>query len=109
MITAKEVKTADQKILCGTGTELTQEIIDRLRRADITSLVVKGRPVQLPGEKPLKERLKDLQYRFSKVYGDPILNALMKLIAEHWMKEELLMQESPAEESGSHGGKQQGL
>ncbi len=101
MVTAKEVKTPDQKILCGSGTELSQEIIDRLRRADITSVVVKGRPVQLPGEKPLKERLKELKGRFSKVQGDPVLNALMKLIAEEWIAEELLMEENEGAEANA--------
>ena len=100
MVIAKEVRTADQTILCGSGTDLTQEIIDRLRRADITAVVVKGHPVQLPGEKPLKERLADLQHRFSRVKGDPVLNALMKLIAEQWMAEELLMDDAKGEADG---------
>lgn len=100
MVIAKEVRTADQTVLCGCGTQLSQEIIERLRRADITSVVVKGRPVQLPGEKPLRERLLELQHRFWRVKGDPVLNALMKLIAEQWMAEELLMDQDEQAQEG---------
>ncbi len=86
MILKKEALTEDGKVLCGAGTTLTQEIIERLERSGVESITVKGRPVRLPGEKDLKERLKELETRFQRVMDDPVERALMKLIAEYWIE-----------------------
>jgi len=85
MILKKEALTEDGKVLCGAGTTLTAEIIERLERSGIESITVKGHPVVLPGEKGIKERLKDLEARFERVMDDPVQRALMKLIAEYWI------------------------
>ena len=86
MVLKKEAVTEDGKILCGAGTKLTPEVIDRLERSGIESIIVKGHPVKLPGEKGIKERLKDLESRFDRVMDDPVQRALMKLIAEYWIE-----------------------
>ncbi len=88
MILAREVVTEDGKILCGPGIELTMGLIDRLSASQIASVTVEGRPVHLPGEKDIRERIKDLEYRFSRVKDDPVLRALKKLIAQHWIDSE---------------------
>lgn len=88
MVLAKEASTEDGRVLCGPGTELTAEIIDRLARSGISAVSVEGHPVKLPGEKSLSQRIKDLDARFAKVKDDAVLNALMKLIAEHWIEKE---------------------
>jgi len=85
---AKDVQTEDGKILCGAGTSIGQELIDRFSRMGIAAITVEGRPVKLPGEKNLSEKIKELDARFSRVRDDPVLKALMKLIAEHWIEEE---------------------
>ena len=85
MILKKEALTEDGKVLCGADTTLTREIIERLERSGVESITVKGHPVRLPGEKGLKERLKDLEARFERVMDDPVERALMKLIAEYWI------------------------
>lgn len=87
MVLAKEV-SRDGKVLCGPGIGLTAEIIDRLARVGVTSVTVEGHPVKLPGEKSLRERLGDLEARFSRVHDDPVLLALMKIIAQHWIDAE---------------------
>ncbi|WP_181448003.1 hypothetical protein [Dissulfurirhabdus thermomarina] len=88
MVTAKDVLAPDGRVLCGPGVTLTAEIIERLARSGVTVLTVEGRPVKVPGEKSLKERLRDLDARFARVKDDPVLVALMKLIAQHWIEEE---------------------
>ncbi len=88
MITARDVTDDDGKILCGVGLELTGEFIERLGRMGVSSVTVEGHPVRMPGEKSLKEKIRDLEHRFSKVRGDPVLRALMKLIAEYWIEKE---------------------
>ena len=67
----KEAVTPEGQVLCGTGTELTAELISRLSKQGVATLMVQGHPVVLPGEKTLTERLKDMEYRFSKVNQDP--------------------------------------
>ncbi len=88
MVTARDVSTEEGQVLCGAGVELTQEFIDRLGRMGVASITVEGHPVCLPGEKGLGERIRDLDYRFSRVKKDPVLRALMKLIAEYWIEKE---------------------
>ncbi|OCC16440.1 hypothetical protein DBT_0257 [Dissulfuribacter thermophilus] len=86
MILAKEVLSEDGQVLCGPGIKLTSEVISRLERSGVESIAVKGHPVEIPGEKPLKERLRELEDRFSRVMDDPVQRALMKLIAEYWVR-----------------------
>lgn len=89
MILARDITTQDGKILCGTGAELTVELLDRLTKAGVAVVKVQGHPVQLPGEQSLRERLSDFELRFSQVKEDPVLIALMKkLIAQHWVDSE---------------------
>ena len=84
----KEAITPEGQVLCGAGTELTAELIVRLEKQGVAVLTVVGRPVVLPGEKSLNERLRELEYRFSKVNRDPVLKAIKKLIAEMWIVQE---------------------
>jgi len=88
MILAKEAITPEGQVLCGADTELSEELIARLTKQGVLVITVKGHPVQLPGEKPLSEKLQDLDSRFSKVKGDPVLRALKTLIAEYWIIQE---------------------
>lgn len=90
MVLAKAVKTEDGKVLCGPGVELTAELISRLSKSGVHVIAVKGHPVQIPGEKTLLEMIKALEDRFSKVKDDPILRALMRLIAEHMIEQSKL-------------------
>jgi len=89
MVLAKEAVTEEGMVLCGPGTELDAAIISRFQKAGLEAITVEGHPVILPGEKSLKERIKELEMRFSRVKGDPILMALMKLIAHHWVEQEM--------------------
>ena len=84
----KEAVTPEGQVLCGAGTELTAELVLRLEKQGITVLAVQGHPVTLPGEKSLNERLRELEYRFSRVKKDPVLKAIKKLIAELWIVQE---------------------
>jgi len=89
MVLAKEAVTEDGMVLCGPGTELDAAIISRFQKAGLEAITVEGHPVRLPGEKGLRERIKELEMRFSRVKGDPVLMALMKLIANYWVEQEM--------------------
>ncbi|MEA2085187.1 MAG: hypothetical protein U9O82_13315 [Thermodesulfobacteriota bacterium] len=78
MVLAKDVETPEGRILCGKGTVLTSNMIDRFHKMDIIRIVVEGHPVEVKGEKSLKEELRDMEKRFSRVKDTPPLMYLMK-------------------------------
>lgn len=86
---AKEAATPEGQVLCGAGLELSGELLARLRKQGVVVLTVEGRPVLLPGEKKLSERIKDLEQRFRPVLKNPVLKALKNIIAESWIEQEL--------------------
>lgn len=67
MVLAREIETQEGRILCGKNTELSESLLNRLAKMDIVSIFVKGHPVEEPGEKPLLEKMADIEARFSRV------------------------------------------
>lgn len=82
MVLARDVETPEGRILCGKGTQLSESLLDRLRKMDIIHLTVEGHPVQEPGEKSLEEELRDIEERFSRVKHIPPLMFIKKRIME---------------------------
>ena len=80
MILAKDVMTAENRVLCGKGTTLTPTLIERFHKMDIVQLTVEGHPISFPGEKTLQEELQDIESRFSEVNKVPPLAYLKKRI-----------------------------
>ena len=78
MVLAKDVQTEEGRVLCGKGTELDQNLIDRLQRMEISHITVEGHPLKLEGEKSLEQELYDLERRFHKVSNIPPLMYLKK-------------------------------
>lgn len=85
---AKDALSADNKVLCGAGVTLTDEIIERLKKMNVSVIVVEGHPVKFENEKSVREKLVELEMRFSRVKHHPVLRAIMKIIAEHYIEEE---------------------
>ncbi len=77
MVLFKDVKTPDGRVLCSRYTKLTKDIINGLLRAGVTSVCVEGSL----SPKELKEQLAAMEQRFVKVKDDPVMIALMKVIA----------------------------
>lgn len=82
MVLAKDVETADGRILCGRGTELTASLIERFLRMDISNLTVEGHPVEIEGEKTLQEELREMEERFSRVKDIPPLMYIKKRLMQ---------------------------
>lgn len=82
MVLAKDVETAEGRVLCGKGTVLSENLIERLKRMEISHITVEGHPVEVEGEKSLEEELADLDERFSKVKNVAPLMYLKKRIRE---------------------------
>lgn len=78
MILARDVETAEGRILCGKETELSDSLLDRLARMEIASLTVEGHPVEEAGQKSLQEEIAAMERRFSKVTRIPPLTYLKK-------------------------------
>ena len=66
MVLAKDVEM-DGRVLCGKETPLSQKIIDRFLKMEISHVTVEGHPVAMEGEKSLKEELLEIEKRFSRV------------------------------------------
>ncbi len=80
MVLARDVITPEGRTLCGQGTELSESMIARFVKMEIPYISVMGHPVQVEGEKTLKEQLQDVEKRFSKVTHVPPLMFLKKKI-----------------------------
>lgn len=84
MSLAKPIAREDGMVLVGDGTVLTDSIIDRLKNAEIPSVVVKGRP--LPGLASgldlckVKERL---PYLFRKYQGDKLMMTMQNMLTQY--------------------------
>ena len=82
MILGRDVITPEGRVLCGKGTALGPKLIDRLKKMEISHVLVEGRPVKVEGEKSLSEELEDVDRRFCKVEDTPPLMYLKKKVKE---------------------------
>ena len=82
MILGRDVITPEGMVLCGKGTALSLKLIDRLKKMEISHVLVEGRPVLVEGEKTLAEELEEIDRRFCKVEETPPLMYLKKKVKE---------------------------
>lgn len=82
MVLAKDVETAEGRVLCGKGTVLNACLIDRLRKMEVTHITVEGHPVKEGNELTLSEELQAIEDRFRRVKHIPPLMHLKKRIQE---------------------------
>ncbi|MGC9323187.1 MAG: hypothetical protein ACP5G0_00420 [Desulfomonilia bacterium] len=76
MILAKPVFNEKGMALCAEGTELNATILERLKKMNVSSLILKGHPLDLGDEKTLEQKIAEMTHRFSPVDGDPIMDEL---------------------------------
>ena len=80
---AKPVENDRGMTLCGAGTELTDETIDRLVRMEVKRITVEGHPIDTGQEqKSLDQLLKELDGRFKKVADDPLMKKIKNMISQ---------------------------
>ncbi len=102
MILAKPVTNDKGMPLCAEGTELSANLIERLKRMNVTALTLKGHPLDMgTKDKTSEEKIEDMKARFSKVPGDPIMDnlkdAIASAIASEGCEEEANEEETPHE------------
>lgn len=82
MVLAREVKRTDNPNappICGKGVILTDILLERLKNMGIQTIMVEGHTVWTEGEKSLEELLENLDRRFKKVEGNPLMDKLKEM------------------------------
>ncbi len=80
---AKPVKNQRGMILCGVGTELTEDIIARLSNMEVKQIIVEGPPGDKGEmEKSLSQQIDELHARFRYVEGDPLMRKIENIFLE---------------------------
>lgn len=82
MILARPVNNEAGMALCGEGTELTDTIIERLRRMNVSHVTLKGHPVDMGDTKTREQKIEELRVRFSHVRNDPLMEKILEA-SEH--------------------------
>lgn len=87
MVLHKPIAREDGMVLAGEGTVLTDSIIDRLKNAEIPSMVVKGRPVPgLESGMDLRKVQQRLPHLFRKYTNDPLMNTMRNMLHQYLEK-----------------------
>jgi hypothetical protein len=89
MVLARDVflQQSDRGIpVCTKGAPLSEPLLEKLARMGINSICVEGHPVSVPDEKPLEELLEDLDKRFKKVEGNPLMARMRERIRKKLIK-----------------------
>jgi hypothetical protein len=76
----KPVTNPSGLVLLTEGLELTEGLIDRLRKMEIESVFVRG------GNKPARPKevlLSELDYRFKKTETEPQMGEMKRILADH--------------------------
>ncbi len=88
MVLAKPVLNEKGMALCAEGTELNATLIERLKRMNVSSVTLKGHPVDLGSPvKSTQQKIAEMQSRFAHVAGDPLMERLKAAIQAALMSE----------------------
>ncbi len=100
MVIAHPIETPSGQILCAKGTELTEGLVERLEKIEITHLFVEGHPVD-DGKprKSLEEELSLLEQRFSSLEDNKLMSALKMIVQKHLRDKHRRELEEEAEET----------
>ena len=80
MILAKLILRGNGVVLMGEGTELNEQLIERLKSLDITKITVKGQPLGGEEEKSVELLISELEERFAPVSSDKLCVQIMNII-----------------------------
>jgi len=99
MVIARPVEASNGQVLCAKGTTLSESLLARLERLDITHITVEGRPIDdgRP-QKTIEGELAELDQRFKGVMSNKMMAALKGVVQKHLKKRhERLAAEEAAE------------
>lgn len=89
MVLAQEVRNNNKPsnmLICGKGVELTESLLDRLKKMGIQSVSVEGHPVMVEGEMTVQEMLASLDMRFSRVNNDVLMMKVKELYKKQLLR-----------------------
>lgn len=80
MITARSVVNANGMVLLGENTELTAELIDRIKNMDVDAVYVQGstRP-----QRPREDLIAEIGDRFRRAGDSPNMDTIRKALIRH--------------------------
>jgi hypothetical protein len=101
MVLAKPITNDAGMALCAEGTELSENIIERLMRMNVSHVTLKGHPVDLGGETKTKEqKIDELKARFSRVQEDPLMQKVLSAAQSALMELDTEREADNSEEGG---------
>ena len=102
MILAKPAVRTDGMILMGADAVLTAPMLERVKQANIASIVVKGRPLpELCNGIDLVQVRDNLPYLFRKYQTNPLMLTMQKMLTQYLEQEILAEEESRIAETNS--------
>ena len=109
MVTARPIEAPNGQVLCAKGTVLSEPLIARLQKMDLTHVTVEGHPVD-DGKAPktLEAELAELDRRFQRVMDNKLMAALKVVVHKHIEKRYARMESVEAaaarKGAGAEGG-----
>ena len=79
---ARPVTLPNKISLCGTGTELSDSLIQRFIMRGIKRIYVQGKPLTSPQHQPTSIQVEELYHRFKRVTDDLTMLSIMRCIEE---------------------------
>lgn len=112
MVTARPIEAPNGQVLCAKGTVLSETLLARLQRMDISHVTVEGNPIDDgTAPKTLEGELADVDRRFQRSIDNKLMAALKVVVQKHIRKRYARMAgEAPAaprdapEAGGAAGG-----
>lgn len=99
MVIAHPIESSGGQVLCAKGTKLTESLITRLEKIEITHILVEGHPVD-DGKRreTLEEDLSALDRRFRTVLDIKLMGALKTIVQKYIRKKHLRNLEEEGED-----------
>lgn len=108
MVIAQPIENSSGQVLCAKGTPLTDALLLRLERLDITHITVEGHPVD-DGKpvKTLEEELAELDHVYRSVIDNKLMAALKMVVQKHIKKKHEALAEEKARIEAPDGAEEE--
>lgn len=107
MVTARPIEAPNGQVLCAKGTVLSETLLARLQKMDLTHVTVEGHPID-DGKAPktLDVELADLDRRFQRVMDNRLMAALKVVVQKHIQKRYVRMESGEPAAPGAESAPQ---